>query len=220
MSEPATDQDIWRNVVEELRWSPEIDETDIAAKVNQGVVTLTGFVRTLKEHCAAERAVKRVSGVRALANDLCVRAADDAGHTDPELARAAAAAMERELPHSAHIIRIVVENGVVRLEGVVPHQYQKEYAQNALSSVPGIVSVRNLLEVQGAPSASDIREQIATALKRCAEIDAERIGVDLVGNKVTLTGHVRSWSEHEIAGECAGSIPGVMEVQNNIAVGP
>ncbi len=220
MSDPAIDQDLWRDVVEELRWSPEIDETDIAVKVNEGVVALTGFVRTLEEHAAAERAVKRVTGVRAIANDLRIRAAEGTGHTDPELARAAAAAIERELPHSAQMIRIVVENGVVRLEGVVSRQYQKEYAQEALAGVPGVVSVRNLLKVEGVPSAADIREQITTALKRSAEIDAERIGVDLVGNKVTLTGHVRSWSEHEIASECAAAIPGVMEVQNNISVGP
>ncbi len=214
------DAEISRDVAEELRWTPSVDETDIAVKVNEGVVTLTGFVKSLDERCAAERAVKRIVGVRALANDLQVRLEGVDRRSDPDIARAAAAALDHELPYSAGKIRIVVEDGVVALEGMADWQYQKERAEQAVRTLRGVKSVRNLVVLKGGPVAADIRERIAAALKRSAQIDAERINVEIDGEEVTLTGHVRSWSEHEAAAETAWSAPGVRHVRNLISVGP
>lgn len=215
-----TDADINRDVSEELRWTPAVDEKDIAVKVNEGVVTLTGYVRSFDEKCAAERAVKRIVGVRALANDLQVRLDGSDRRSDPDLARAAAAALDRELPYSAGKIRIVVENGLVTLEGLADWQYQKERAEHAMRTLRGVQGVRNLVLLKGGPVATDIKDRIAAALKRSAQIDAERIAVDVSGEEVTLSGHVRSWSEHEAAAETAWSAPGVRHVKNLISVGP
>src|SRR5512139_2406027 len=100
-----SDDEIARDVAEELCWTPEVDEKDIAVKVTDGVVTLTGFVKTMRERAAAERAAKRIGGVRALANDLQVSPPTSDSRSDPDLARSAADAIERELPYSAHLIR-------------------------------------------------------------------------------------------------------------------
>jgi len=215
-----TDTDIRHDVAEELRWTPHLDTTDIAVKATDGVVTLTGFVSSLEALCSAERAVKRIRGVRAIANDLSVRLRSDASRTDPEIARAAAAALEHELPYSAHLIRIVVGNGRVTLEGLVDWQYQKERAEETMRRLVGVTGVTNLLFLKDRPMASDIKQQIANALRRSADLDANRISVEIDGNKVTLTGRVHSWSEHETAAETAWSAPGVQQVMNNICVGP
>ncbi|MEJ1961676.1 MAG: BON domain-containing protein [Gammaproteobacteria bacterium] len=215
-----SDADICRDVVEELRWTPIVDEKDIAAKVSEGVVTLTGFVKSLDEAHAAERAVKRVFGVRALANDLIVRLPSAAVLTDPEIARHAATAVERELPHSAHLVRIVVHEGCVTLDGMVDWQYQKERAEGCIRRLSGVASVINQIALKGKPVASDIKERIGAAIKRSAQLDAERINVAIDGAQVTLTGHVRSWSEHEAAAETAWAAPGVLEVKNYLCVGP
>ena len=215
-----SDAEISRNVTEVLSWTPAIDATDIAVKVCEGVVALTGFVKSLDEAHAAERAVKRVIGVRALANDLEVRLPSSATLPDPEIARGAADAVERELPHSAHLIRIVVQDGAVTLEGVVDWQYQKERAEECIRKLKGVRSVTNQIGLKGKPVASDIKDRIAAALKRSAAIDAGRINVTIDGTEVTLTGRVRSWSEHEAAAETAWSAPGVLEVKNQLCVGP
>jgi len=215
-----SDADIERDVIEELHWTPNVDQTDIAVKVRSGVVALTGFVQSLEERCAAERAVKRVAGVRALANDLEVQLLNVNGVADPELARQAADAIELELPQSAHLIRISVQNGFVTLEGVVEWQYQKERAEQAVHRLVAAVGVTNLIGLKDRPIAQDIKQQIGDALKRNAQVDAERIGVDINGSEVILTGRVHSWSEHEAAADIAWSAPGVKEVKNHICVGP
>jgi osmotically-inducible protein OsmY len=215
-----TDAEITRDVTEELRWAPDLDNTDIAVKVTEGVVALTGFVKSLQERCGAERAAKRVAGVRALANDLEVRLQGVNGVADPILARRAADAIERELPHSAHLIRITVENGWVSLEGVIGWQYQKERAEEALRTLQGVVGVTNLLSLKDRPVAADIKQQIGAAFQRSAQIDCDHIGVEIDGPVVTLTGRVRSWSEHEAAADIAWSAPGVTQVKNHICVGP
>jgi osmotically-inducible protein OsmY len=216
----TNDAEIARNVVDELRWTPELDDKDIAVKVTDGVVTLTGFVSTLLERAAAERAAKRVVGVRALANDLEVRPVSADLRSDPDLARAAADIIERELPHSARSIRITVRDGTVTLEGCVDWAYQKTRAENAIASLRGVRGISNLIALKGKPVAADIRQQIAAAFKRSAQIDADNVNVEINGNEVTLTGKVHSWAEREAAAEVAWCAPGVMQVKNHICVGP
>jgi len=216
----TNDAEIARNVTEELQWSPELDDKDIAVKVTDGVVVLAGFVNTMLERAAAERATKRVAGVRALANDLEVRPLTIDSRSDPDLARAAADVIERELPYSAHLIRITVRDGAVTLEGVVDWAYQKARAENAIASVRGIRDIANLIALKGKPIAADIHEQIAAAFKRSAQLDADSVNVEINGAEVTLSGKVHSWAEHEAAADIAWCAPGVTQVKNHICVGP
>lgn len=215
-----TDADICRDVTEELKWTPLVDEKDVAVKVCDGVVALIGYVKSLDEVHAAEGAVKRVAGVRAIANDLVVHLPSDAQLPDPEIGRNAADALERELPHSAHLVRIVVHDGRVTLEGLVDWQYQKERAEACIRRLAGVRGLENKIALKNKPIAQDIKDRIGAALKRSAEIDADNIDVTVDGSQVTLTGRVRSWSEHEAAAESAWCAPGVLEVKNNLCVGP
>ena len=112
-------------VENELSWDPEITSKSIGVVADDGVVTLTGYVATYAERIAAERAVLRVQGVRAVANDLQVKLQTE--RIDPDIARSIGAALRNNLtiPKS---VKAAVRSGHVILEGTVPWMYQKHAA--------------------------------------------------------------------------------------------
>lgn len=213
-----TDTVIKQNVDAELRWNPEVDETDIATKVQDGIVTLSGFARNYYEKHSAEMTVKRVAGVTAVANDLEVRPPAGQKWTDPEIARAALAALKAELPLSWETIKPVVHEGRIFLEGTVEWHFQRERAESAMRCVPGAGNVRNSIQVVPRVAANDIKRKIEDAFKRSAEVDADHITVETRGAEVTLRGEVRSWSERDQAQQSAWSAPGVTSVINELRV--
>jgi osmotically-inducible protein OsmY len=215
-----TDADIYRDVADELRWTPTVDDKDISVKVNEGIVTLSGDIKSLAEATGAVRAVKRVAGVRAVADELQVRIPSSWMLPDPEIARNAAATLERELPQAAQAIRIIVHDGRVTLEGTVEWQFQKVRAEECIRRLHGVRVLSNQITLKDKPIAEDIKERIGAALKRSAQLDAEGIKVEVDGNEVTLTGRVHSWSEHEEAADTAWSAPGVLLVRNHLSIGP
>jgi osmotically-inducible protein OsmY len=212
------DTDIKRDVEAELQWSPEVDETDIAAKVNAGIVTLTGYAKSSLEKYRAEAAVKRILGVRAVANDLAVRAPMGGTPPDPEIARNVVAALQAELPLMAENIKPLVHEGHVGLEGTVEWQYERESAEAAVRRVPGVVSVRNSIRLKPRVFTGEIRCKIEDAFRRNAIIDAQGITVEAQGGEVTLRGEVRSWAEHDQAQQMAWAAPGVTNVKNELTI--
>jgi osmotically-inducible protein OsmY len=215
-----SDSDIRRDVEDELRWDPEIDPTDIAVSVNNGVVTLIGFVRSYPERHLAEAATKRVAGVLAVANDLQVRLPDMDQRPDPEIARDAIAQIKNELPYAWENIRVVVKNARLTLEGEVEWNYQRDRAEAAVRRVRGVESVTNAIEVKPRVAPTEIRRKIEDALRRAADIDATHVTVETNGSEVILRGTVRSWAEREEAEKAAWAAPGVARVDNRIIISP
>ena len=212
-----SDSDIQKDVQAELRWSPDVDETDIAIKVNSGEVTLSGYARNYFEKLQAENAVKRVKGVAAVANDLEVRSFTGAP-TDPEIARAALTALEFALPLSWENIKPVVQKGWITLEGTVEWHYQRQQAESAVRSLNGVTGVGNSIRVKPKIAPQDIKHKIEDAFRRIAQVDADQITVDAQGSDVTLRGEVRSWAERDQAQQTAWSAPGVAKVINELKV--
>jgi osmotically-inducible protein OsmY len=141
--ESRPDSEIQHNVESELFACPDVDETDIAVKVTAGTVTLSGYAHSLFDKYGAEDAVKRVRGVTAVANDIQVRTRFPATVTDPEIARAAVAALKEALPRCGERVLPLVRAGVVTLEGVLEWNCQRERAERAVREVRGVSTVIN-----------------------------------------------------------------------------
>ena len=216
------DSDIKRDVEEELKWEPNVDATDIAVAVKNGVVTLTGFVRSYAHKLAAERATKKVAGVVGLANDIEVRLPGADARPDPEIAREIAAELKLWLPYSAEHIKAVVKNGWVTLEGEVEWNYQRDHAERAVRGIKGVNGVSNLIRLKprATPSPTEIKHKIEEAFRRSALVDANRVTVEASGGEVMLRGTVRSWAERQEAERAAWAAPGVIRVDNRITVSP
>jgi osmotically-inducible protein OsmY len=194
-----SDAEIERDVEEELQWDPDLDATDIAVSVKSGVVTLAGFVKSYTDKYEAEAAAKR---------------------PDPDIARDAVAAIKSQLPISSEHIKIVVKNGWVTLEGQVEWQYQRSTAENSVRRIKGVKGVSNLIQLKPRAEPSEIKRKIQEAFRRNAEVDANRITVEVRGGEVILKGTVRSWIEREEAERTAWSAPGVTKVDDRIVVSP
>jgi osmotically-inducible protein OsmY len=207
-----------QNIVDELGFEPSVDAANIGVAVEDGVVTLTGHVGTYAEKIAAEMAVKRVKGVRALAETLEVRFPGRKQHADDEIAARALDIIEWDALLPSGAIDVKVQKGWVTLSGQVPWHFQRVAAEKAVMKLGGVVGVTNVLSIEPATSISDVKNRIEGALKRNAEVEADHIQVAVSEGKVTLNGGVTGWRERSAAERAAWSIPGVISVTNNIAI--
>ena len=212
-----TDTQLHDAVQRQLDWDPEINAREIGLTASDGVITLTGFVNSYAEKLAAELTVKRVRGVRAVADDVQVRLRDE--RTDPEIAKDAVHALEAHtsVPNQ---ITVIVRHGFLTLEGTVEWMYQKAAAGSAVMYLKGVKGVSNLVRISPMATTGQVKTKIEEALKRSAEIDAQQVHVDAENGTVTLSGNVRSWAERHEAERAAWAAPGVAKVENHIAVTP
>jgi len=209
-----SDTNLHKDIVDELAFDPSVDERGIGVAVRDGVVTLTGTVPSYAQKIAAEKAVRRVSGVHGIAEELKIDLPAFHKRTDSDIAAAALDALHWSTTVPADAVIVKVESGWVTLGGTVDWQYQREAARLAVGSLAGVTGITNDIKLRERVAVGDVKAEIRNSFRRNAEIDADRISVDTADGTVTLRGSVHSWNEHEDATLAAYSVPGVLRVKN------
>jgi osmotically-inducible protein OsmY len=213
-----TDAQIQKDIAEQLKWEPFLNPAEIGVAVKDGIVTLSGQVDSYSKKIGAELAVKKIAGVKAVAEEIHVGPSPSYLRTDTELAEGVANALKWHTAVMEDKIKIMVEKGVVSLTGEVDWNYQRQAAVDAVKNLAGVTRVNNYIVVKPGVTSRDVRQKIIAALQRNATLDADKIVVELLGNKVLLSGTVRSLAEKEDAEMAAWGAPGVSMVENRIGV--
>jgi osmotically-inducible protein OsmY len=215
--EHKTDAEIQRDVLEELRWDPRVEETELDVKVDGGVVTLTGTVTSWARRLAARDAARRVVGVLDVANAITVETPESLDRSDPQLADAVRRTLAWDVFVPADRIVSTVTNGSVTLQGTVETLMQRDAAERALRNLTGVRAVVNEIAVQAPAGINEhVTEAIERALERRAERQARRIRIEVHDGIVTLTGTVASWAERRSVLGAARSTPGVHAVEDRL----
>lgn len=212
------DRVLQRKVIAELEWEPSVDAANIGVAVIDGVVTLNGYVNSYTEKLAAEKAVRRVAGADAIAEELKIRFASDAKTADHEIAKRILDMLTWNSLIRTENIQVKVEQGWVTLTGEVKWRYQSKAAARVAEQINGVIGVSNNIRITNVPVAPDVRKRIEEAFERQAGLDARAVTVAVDGNRVTLGGHVHAWHERQVAERAAWAAPGVTQVIDRIAI--
>ena len=216
--EKTINKDLRDRVERQLEWQPDVTSTDIGVSAEDGVITLTGTVRSYTEKMAAEKAAHKTYGVKAVANDIIVHPFMQV--TDADIAATARKTLELQSNIPDERIKLTVKGGYIYLSGSVDWMYQKAAAEKAVSHLYGAKGVVNNLEIKTCVSGTDVQERIEAAFKRSAEVDARRITITANGSTVSLWGNVRTWTEKREAERAAWAAAGVTDVLNQIHIIP
>jgi osmotically-inducible protein OsmY len=215
----SNDNRLQQAVLDELNWEPSVTAAHIGVAADSGVVTLTGHVESFAQKHAAEAAVRRVKGVKAIAEEIEVRLPYATKRSDEEIAGAAIGRLEWDVSVPRDTIKVTVDKGRVTLTGEVDWNYQKDAASLDVRPLFGVVGVINQITIKPTTvNTSNISENIVHALHRSWFFDPKTISVSAQGGKIRLTGTVRTWHDRQVAAATAWSAPGATAVENDIAV--
>ncbi|WP_300392785.1 BON domain-containing protein [Henriciella sp.] len=213
-----SDKTIRDRILAELDWDPSIEATDIGVAIEDGVVTLTGHVATYAEKMSVESAVKRVKGVRAIAQEVEIRTSLSSKMTDDQIAKRAADVIDWDVTIPRGKVTIKVQNGYVTLSGEVDWQYQRRHAEEAVRTLTGVRGINNTIALKARVSVPDIQKRIESALQRNAALEAKAIKVSVADGRVTLEGEVDDWTEREAVETAVWAAPGVTTVVDHLRI--
>jgi osmotically-inducible protein OsmY len=207
-------------VLAELARNPRIRGSEIALTVKHGAVTLNGMVPTLDDKICAERAVKNIRGVRAVANDIEVKLPDEMRKADEGIAEQIGRLLSWYSSLRNMVVNANVDDGRVTLTGEVDFLYQKELAAERVAELDGVSAVSNQIKIRErrAIDEQEVKRQITAALRRHANIEASGINIFVADGEVKLEGTVGAYRERDLVVEAVRATAGVQDVVDNLRV--
>lgn len=213
-----TDIDIQKNVMEELKSIPLINANEIGVAVKNGIVTLSGIVDSYPKKNSIEKAIKKIAGVKGIAEDLQVNLSEKHQKSDSEIAAMVMSAIEWHSAANIEKINILVEDGIVTIEGITDWNFQRKHVTKVIANIIGVKGIINNIKLTNSPLPGDLKKRIHSSFLRNAGIDADRIDIKIDGHKVILRGKVKSWSEYEDVERAVWSSPGIDRVENKLEI--
>ncbi len=213
------DKQLRQDVIDELDFEPSIDSANIGVTAEDGVITLSGHVPAYSQKLAAERAAWRVKGVKAIAQEIHVRFSGAKKTNDDEIAKRALNILAWSSSWPPEALHVKVQNGWVTLSGEVRWNYQREAAEASIRRLSGVLGVTNEIALMPIALPADVEQRIHNALKRHAEVEANRIRVSVHdGGTVSIEGDVDNWEERRMVERAAWSTPGVRMVEDHLRI--
>lgn len=210
------DVEIQKNVVEEIKSIPLINANEIGVIVKKGIVTLTGATDSYPKKIAIERAVKKVEGVRGIAEEIQVNLTNNLKNTDSEIAEIIMNEIDQQNLIQTDKINVLVEDGYVTVEGFLDSDIQRKIVTKTIENIVGVKGIANNIKIIDKPNSNDIKDKILEHFNHNGSFDANKIDVITVGSKVILRGSVNTWIEYEEAERSAWSAPGVSVIENQL----
>lgn len=214
------DEILRKEAIEALKWEPLLDSNEINVSVLEGIVTLDGTVDTYAQKKAAEEAIRNITAVKGVVNDVKVELFFSAVKNDTEIASLVTSALKENWAVPDHKIRVIVKDGWVTLEGILHWNFQRKAAENAIRYLNGVRGVIDNIKIEAEIKNELRKELIEKALKRSWILDTNNIKVRVDGKTIFLSGIVSSLFQKEEAEKIAWNTPGVWFVDNEIIVEP
>lgn len=212
------DTELQKAVLAELNWEPKIVAAHIGVTAENGTVTLSGTVESYGQKHAAEMAVGRVKGVRAIAEEIKVKLPYEIQRSDADIATAAVDRLAWDTGTPNEAVKVKVEGGWITLTGEVEWHYQMEAAEREVRNLLGVVGVSNLITIKRRVDTAHLQDDIQRALHRSIFFQPERVHVSESNGRVKLTGTVDTWVERQTAGATAWAAHGATSVENHLVV--
>jgi len=213
-----SNEELRKNVTDELFWDPKVDSSSIAVGSDGGAVTLRGTVGSFREKRAAKKAAERVYGVTGVDNELSVRLMTDDTRSDADVRGDVLQALMLDtlVPKT---IDAKVNDGEVTVTGEAEFAFQRDEALDVAGNIRGVINVWDEVAIVGPPPvAGDVKDAISKAFARSAKLDGNALTVETSNGTVTVKGTVQSWAEHDEAIDAAWAAPGVRNVHDRIVV--
>jgi osmotically-inducible protein OsmY len=213
-----TDAQIQQDVIEQIKWNPQLNAAEVGVAVKNGVVTLSGQVGSYLKKTEIEKEARKVAGVRAIAEDIQVGLSAPDQRTDADIAQVIIQALNWHAGIPEETVKVKVEDGWVILEGELEWEYQRELVRARVTNLVGVRKIINNITLKQKITPVDVAEKINAAFLRSATVDAGKIQPEVEGTRLTLKGTVRSFAEKEDAGQAAWSLPGILQVDNQLEI--